>query len=203
MRNSLKLRPGIGACLLLFCALSTQAADTITQRLKNVGFHVGSLTEFVGAVQVDDRGTKENFTLNPFLGFSTDVNLNNSWTWVPEINWVLPREAGDGITKNLFMVRADFAWEASDLYRLRIGTSLMVNNIRGQGGTKRMNNGSGTSEFYVPAESRTSVNNTLDLGGELFMEDFSLRFQTFIYALLRSDRRQYSYTLTLSYYYDL
>src|SRR5690606_9913906 len=141
--------------------------------------------------------------MNPFLGFSTDVMITPEWTWIPEINWVLPREAGEGVTKNLIMLRTDAAWRGSDWWRLRIGTSLMVNNIKGEGGKKKMNNGSGTADFYVPSESRTSVNNTLDLGAEAFVEDFGFRFQTFIYSLLRSDRRQYSYTLTLSYYYDM
>ncbi|MBY0517110.1 MAG: hypothetical protein K2P81_09390 [Bacteriovoracaceae bacterium] len=181
----------------------THAADSLTQSLKNIGFHGGSLTEFVGATQVDANGKTETFHFNPMIGFSTEVEMVTDWHLIPEFNWVLPRDAGDGISKNLFMIRGDVGWRYSDYWRLRMGTSIMVNNIRGSGGTKSMNNGSGSSDFYIPAESKTAYNNTLDLGVEALLDDFGFRFQTYIYSPLRSDRRQYSYSLTMSYYYDM
>lgn len=190
---------------LVLCLHSpmVSAADELTQRFRKLGFHAGSLTEFTNAVQVDDQGSTELFTFNPMLGFSLDIELTPEWTWVPEINWVLPRSAGKGITKNLFMLRNDAVWKGADWWRLRVGTSFMVNNIRGSGGTQVLNNGAGTSEFYVPGESRTAINNTLDLGAELVSDDVAVRFQTYVYSLLKSERRQLSYSLTLSYYHDL
>mgnify|MGYP001627352412 CR=1 FL=1 len=190
---------------LVLASLTTlaEASDDLTQRFKNIGFHLGSLTEFVGEIQVDDKGTTETFSVNPALGFSLDIELNEDWALIPELHWVLPREAGPGVSKNLFMLRTDFAWRGADLWRLRAGTSLMVNNMRGEGGTRTLNNGSSTSDFYVPAESRTSVNNTLDFGGELLLDSFALRTQLFIYSPLKSERRQYSYLLVATYYYDL
>lgn len=179
------------------------STDSFPQRFKNLGFHAGSHTEFVGRVQTDDNGGKEKFAFNPLLGFSSDVKMTDDWMVIPEINWVLPREAGEGITQNLIMLRTDVAWRGSDWWRLRVGTSLMVNNIKGEGGSKELNNGNGTSRFYIPAESRTSINNTLDLGAEAMLEDFGVRFQTYIYSVLKSERREISYTLMFSYYYDL
>ncbi len=79
----------------------------------------------------------------------------------------------------------------------------MVNHIRGEGGTDEMNNGNGTSKFYIPSESRTSMNTTLDLGAEAMLDEFGFRFQTYIYSVLKSERRQISYTLMFTYYYDL
>jgi hypothetical protein len=79
----------------------------------------------------------------------------------------------------------------------------MVNNIRGGGGTVTLDNGDSTSEFYLPSESKTAVNNTFDLGAEVFLRSFAFRLQTYTYALARSDRRQVSYTLIASYYHDL
>ncbi len=197
---------GLLAAILLSSALSAQADelfDDFGQRFQNLGFHLGTLTEFYDAVQVDDSGGQDKFALNPLLGFSTDFELTPTWALVPEINWVLPRQVTEGTTKNLIMVRLDGAWRGGDWWRLRAGTSLMINNIRGDGGSTRMNNGGSTSEFYLPSESKTAVNNTLDFGAEAFKDAFALRFQSYIYALARSERRQVSYTLTLSYYYDL
>lgn len=169
----------------------------------NLGFHLGTLTEFVGSVQIDDQGGKNFFEMNPFLGFSTQLTLSPQWVFSPELNWVLPRESGAGVSKNLFMIRGDFGYNYEDWIRLRAGTSLMVNNIRGSGGVRPLNNGSGQSDFFVPPESQTALNNTLDLGAEIHNKELALRFQTYWYAILNSERRQLSYSLTLTYYYDL
>lgn len=197
-----------GGALLLLCTLSARAEDpntddSISKRFKNIGFHLGGLTEFYNAIQTDTRGQKNKFDFNPLIGGSTDVEMSEHWALVPELNWVLPREIGSGVSKNLFMLRLDGAWRGGEWWRLRIGTSLMVNNIRGGGGTKTVRNGGSTSTFYVPSESRTAVNNTLDFGGELIYDSFAVRLQTYTYALFRKDRRQLSYSLMFTYYYDL
>ena len=193
---------------LLFCALPSQAEDPNAddnplQRFKNIGFHLGGLTEFYDAIQTDTAGHTRKFDLKPMIGGSTDIELNQAWSLVPEIDWVLPQNMGDGVMKNLFMVRLDGAWQGGEGWRLRIGTSLMVNNIKGSGGTRSVRNGGSTSNFYLPPESRTAVNNTLDFAAEAMYEQFAFRFQTYTYALFRNDRRQLSYALILTYYYDL
>ncbi len=194
------------ATLLFFLPLMASAQSSsanFSRKFKNLGFHAGTLTEFYDAVQVDDEGKKEKFAFNPMLGFSTDFELITDWHLIPEINWVLPREAEEGVTQHLIMLRADIGWRLSDWWRLRMGSSIMVNHIRGEGGSRQVRNGNGYSKFYVPAESRTSLNNTLDIGAEGLWDDFGLRLQAYVYSILRSERRQISYTLTFSYYYDL
>ena len=199
------LATGLAALALGFNAMAQEntSSEGLSRKFKNLGFHVGSHTEFYDAVQIDDQGTTEKFGFNPLLGFSTDFELRPTWRMIPELNWVLPKEAGTGITENLFMFRTDFAWHLSDVWRLRAGTSVMVHWIRGQGGSKEMNNGNGVSKFYIPAESRTALNNTLDLGAEVMLDSIGFRFQTYIYSLLKPERRQVSYSLMVSYYYDL
>jgi hypothetical protein len=199
------LATGLAFLLATFSAIAQEnsSSEGLSRRFKNLGFHAGSHTEFYDAVQIDDQGSTEKFGFNPLLGFSTDFELRPTWRMIPELNWVLPRDVGTGVTENLFMFRTDFAWLMSDMWRFRIGTSVMVNLIRGSGGTQEMNNGNGTSKFYIPAESRTAINNTLDLGAEAMFDSFAVRFQTYIYSLLKPQRRQVSYSLMLSYYYDL
>lgn len=202
------IRPLLLGALLLIVSLPSAAEDpnvddNSLQRFKNIGFHLGGLTEFYDAVQVDTQGHTRKFDLRPTIGGSTDVELSESWALVPELDWVLPRDMGDGVMENIFMVRVDGAWRGGEWWRLRIGSSLMVDNIKGGGGTKAVRNGGSTSNFYLPPESRTAVNNTLDFGAEAFAGNFAFRLQTYTYALFRSDRRQLSYALFLSYYYDL
>jgi hypothetical protein len=75
-------------------------------------------------------------------------------------------------------------------------------NQHGRGGPTNVNNGDDTSTFYYPDENRSSLNNTLDIGAEFFLDEWALRLQTYTYSLLREERRQLSYTLFVSYYWD-
>lgn len=176
-----------------------------TQKITKLGFTFGSLTEFYNAIQIDDAGKKNKFEFHPLLAFSTVVELNNKWSVIPEFVWVLPQHLEDNrITKNIFMIRADAGHLLREWLRLRAGMSLAINTIHGSGGTQDLGNGnSNSSAFYVPNETRSAINNTVDLGTEFLMDKYAFRFQTYIYSLFKQERRQVSYSLNLTYYYDL
>lgn len=166
----------------------------------NAGFH----TEFYNNVQIDDSGGMRKIDYAPTLGVGGYIPLNDGWSFLPELNWVLPRSAGSSqIVKNLVMFRADFGYDPLDWLRLRAGTSLMFLNIHGRGGSTTINNGNDSSTFYYPDENHSSLNNTFDLGLEAMHENWSLRFQTYTYSLFKEERRQVSYTLFVTYYWDL
>lgn len=124
---------------------------------------------------------------------------------MPEVNWVLPQYAGSSrIIKNLFMFRVDGAYDALEWLRLRLGTSLMWQNIHGRGGEVSVNNGDSESTFYYPDENRSALNNTFDLGIEgLITPKWSVRLQTYTYSLFNYRSRQTSYTLFLTYHWDV
>jgi hypothetical protein len=101
------------------------------------------------------------------------------------------------------MFRADLGYDLVDWMRLRLGTSLMWLNQHGRGGKTQVNNGSGTSTFFYPDENRSSINNTLDVGVEgRFNDEWSLRLQSYIYSVFIKEKRQVSYTLFVTYYWD-
>jgi hypothetical protein len=165
---------------------------------------VGSHTEFYNNIQNDDSGGLRKLDFAPTIGLGMVMPLHSELSFLPEVNWVLPRKAGSSeIIKNLFMLRADMGYAPVDWFRLRVGTSLMWLNQHGRGGEAQINNGNTTSTFYYPDENRSSLNNTLDLGMEGFFDkSWSVRFQSYVYSAFKEDRRQVSYTLFLSYYWD-
>lgn len=167
-------------------------------------FNLGAHTEFYQFIQTDDSGGVRKFEADPTIGFGLKIPTAYDFLFLPELNWVLPRSAGDSqIIKNLFMLRADLAFEPIDWFRLRVGTSLMWANQQGKGGSANVNNGNGTSVFYYPDENRSSLNNTLDLGAELLMTpSWSARLQTYVYSVFLEERRQISYSLFLTYQWD-
>jgi hypothetical protein len=163
----------------------------------------GGHTEFYNKIQNDTSGGVRKFDFAPTIGAGLHIPMENGFRFVPEVNWVLPRSVGNSrIIKNVVMVRADFGYDPVDWFRLRLGTSLIWMNQHGRGGSTQINNGNTTSTFYYPDENRSSLNNTLDLGAEALYENWAVRLQTYIYSVFKEERRQLSYTLFLSYYWD-
>jgi hypothetical protein len=174
------------------------SANDSTTIIFNAGMH----TEFYKEIQRDSAGILRTFDSAPTIGAGYVYSWIDDFKILPEINWVLPRKAGERIVKNLFMFRGDVGYSPIDILRMRLGTSVMWLNQQGGGGSSEINNGNGTSTFYYPDENRSSFNTTLDLGVELLLSSLALRLQTYIYAPFKEERRQLSYTLFLSYYWD-
>lgn len=210
-------------CLLVFvcfCAasaaqdLSTQkrpkksASVTPQTQVKNEAFikrfmvNGGLHTEFFNYIQTDSSGSVRKFDTAPVLGFGIEAPLQNNFDFLSEVNWVLPRKSGGNVYKNVFMLRADAGYKPVDWFRLRVGTSLMWLNQHGTGGTEKIRNGNSTSTFYYPDENRSSINSTFDIGTEFLFDDWAVRLQTYTYAIFKEERRQFSYTLFVSYYWD-
>jgi hypothetical protein len=180
----------------------SEAQEGDTDSLEAITFNGGFHTEYYNAVQTDSSGTLRKLQFAPTVGAGLSYPLSPSWRFLPEMNWVLPRFIDDSrIIKNVFMIRADLGYDVFEWLRLRVGTSLMWLNQHGRGGKAEMNNGNDKSTFYYPSENRSSLNNTLDIGAEVKNGDWSLRLQTYTYALFKEERRQLSYTLFVTYYW--
>jgi hypothetical protein len=158
----------------------------------------------VNQVQTDSSGGTRKFDFSPTLGIGVAINFPyDNWYFLPELKWVLPNPANsENVIKNIFMVRGDIGYDVVDWLRLRLGMSLMHLNQQGRGGSVKINNGNTESTFFNPDENRSSLNNTLDAGVEALFSDWSVRLQTYTYALFDNERTQYSYTLFISYYWD-
>ena len=180
-------------------APAKSSASPVEKIYFNGGFH----TEFYDALQIDKSGTQRKIDFAPTLGLGMQLPIAEEFKFLPEFNWVLPRDVGSKIIRNLFMFRADLGYDPLEWLRLRVGTSLMWLNQQGRGGTANINNGNEVSTFYYPDENRSSLNNTFDLGVEGRYDNWARRLQTYTYALFNSERRQVSYTLFLTYYWGL
>lgn len=183
--------------------IKAPAADN-SARITGLNFNIGNHTEFYNNIQTNDSGGVRKIDFAPTAGLGMVIPLEKNFHLLPELNWVLPLKfRSSRVIKNIFMFRADVGYDPIDWFRLRLGTSIMWLNQHGRGGKATMNNGNSVSTFYHPDENRSSFNNTLDLGAEAFLnKNWSTRLQTYVYSVFREDRRQISYTLFLSYYWD-
>ena len=190
---------------LIFVAISAlpALAANSTSSIKEIYFNLGSHTEYFNAVQNDDSGGLRKFDLAPTIGIGFGIPGKNNFHFLPEFNWVLPQTSEDShIMINTFMFRGDLGYDAFNWLRLRVGTGLMWQNQQGRPGTSIQNNGNSTSTFYYPNENRSSLNNTLDLGFETILDQYSIRLQTYTYSIFKKEQRQFSYTIFLTYFWD-
>jgi len=189
--------------ILISFLLIGLSAQSLANNIQKIYFNLGTHTEFFNAIQTDDQGSFRKFDFAPTIGAGLVVPINTHFNFLPEINWVLPQMLEDSnIMINTLMFRGDVAYDLVEWLRLRLGTSLMWQNQHGRGGKVSMNNGNDQSTFYYPDENRSSLNNTLDIGAEFMYENFALRLQTYVYSIFITERRQISYTLFLTYYWD-
>jgi hypothetical protein len=189
--------------LILFISTCAWARQTSgIEQIQAYALNVGNHTEFFDGVQNDANGGTRKIDFAPTIGGSIVLPISESLTFHPEINWVLPHSSDTKIIKNLFMFRADLGYTLVDWFRLRLGTSLMWLNQHGSGGSTEVSNGNTSSTFYYPDENRSSLNNTLDLGAEFLIDQWALRLQTYVYSAFKEERRQISYTVFVSYYWD-
>jgi hypothetical protein len=189
---------------LILGALNALASnDSSAGKVKEIYFSLGTHTEFYNAVQKDDSGGLRKFDIAPTLGAGMGFPIWNEWRFLPEVNWVLPQMIESSkIMVNTFMLRGDLGYDPLSWLRLRLGSSLIWQNQQGRGGTAQMNNGNATSTFYYPDENRSSLNNTLDVGVETILDQYSLRLQTYFYSVFKEEQRQISYTLFFTYYWE-
>ncbi|MGE3609772.1 MAG: hypothetical protein AB7I27_09330 [Bacteriovoracaceae bacterium] len=190
--------------LSIFAPIYAHALAYNNIPLESVSLNVGTHTEFYNNIQNDTSGGVRKYDLAPTIGAGISLPIKNEFRFLPEINWVLPRYSGSSrIIKNVFMFRADFGYDPLSWLRLRVGTSLMWLNQHGRGGSEQISNGNSTSTFYYPDENHSSLNNTFDLGIETFFNPkWSARFQTYTYSMFKSESRQISYTIFVSYHWD-
>ncbi len=170
--------------------------------LEDIIFNAGFHTEFYNALQSNQTGSKRKFDPAPTLGLGFNFPLEYGVRFLPEVNWVLPHSSNTRIIKNLVMYRLDFGYNFVDWFRLRVGTSIMWLNQHGRGGSTTTKNGNETSTFYYPDENHSSLNNTFDVGFEFIRGNWAARAQTYTYSIFKEERRQLSYTLMFSYYWN-
>lgn len=185
----------------LFLLLSfTATAEDKMWRFDNVTITGGNWFDNYKQVQTSASGSKQGFEVAPYFSTSIDYYLKDKWLAIPELGWVVQRHAGDSrISKNLFFMRMDAAYLYNENLRLRVGTSLMILNISGNGGEETLQNGDGKETYYIPTERRTALNQTLDFGVEYIFDRISIRGQAYIYAWIDSNERLITYSTSLSY----
>jgi hypothetical protein len=71
---------------------------------------------------------------------------------------------GNGVKKSMLLASLPLAWSMGQSTSFKFGPGLLQYSVSGGGGTTQLNNGTGTSTFYLPGETRTSKVFVLNVG---------------------------------------
>ena len=135
------------------------------------------------------------------LGVSYAVAAGSDSAFVPTFEYtLLPRTSKDGGTKaTLMMLTLPYTEKFLESWDWSVGLTTIYYNLKGKGGTKQLNNGTGTATFALPGRSVSTINFATHLAVGYNYEDFRFQLGTNILALLSKERRAIDLFLTLQY----
>lgn len=189
-------------------ALSTISGHSFAEKGKAAN---NALVLDVGAymTQVDRRFSApagyagQVSTLAGFLRARKALSLSSSFGWEPSIGLLLPwRSGGDGFAKT-FMVHGGVGFGVNPLQwlRVRFGPGLLWRLTITNSEEVSLNNGTGTSGFYLPGGSRSVFQFTADAGLDFrFFQSVSLGFDVWVLEIMNSNRRTMNAAITLGFY---
>lgn len=135
------------------------------------------------------------------LGVSYAVATGSESAFVPTFEYtLLPRTSKDGGVKaTLIMLTLPYTEKFAETWDWSVGITTIYYNLKGKGGTKQLNNGTGTATFALPGRSVSTINFATHLAVGYNYEDFRFQFGTNILATLSNDRRSFDIFLMLQY----
>lgn len=135
------------------------------------------------------------------LGVSYAVAAGSESAFVPTFEYtLLPRTSKDGGVKaTLMMLTLPYTEKFLESWDWSVGLTTIYYNLKGKGGTKQLNNGTGTATFALPGRSVSTINFATHLAVGYNYEDFRIQFGTNILATLSKDRRSFDIFLMLQY----
>ena len=174
---------------------------------------VGSMSPFIGQYTTNLAGETESpFTLQPYLSLHEFFNVTGSIFFIPEVGMTLPSSSyssgdafnGDGdqaSSRQMTFILANFSYMFSSGSHLRFGLGTFMTTISGDGGAVTRNDGGGTALHYLPDQSVTSYNTTINLGFEQFFRPgMAFKLESYIWNILSSESRRFNFSLAFNYY---
>lgn len=111
---------------------------------------------------------------------------------------LVKNETPDGTAKrNFVIVGSPFTYDVTENSFVSFGPAFMYYELKGNGGTKIVNNGTGTSTFGVPSQTRTSKILMMELGYGWNLNGFRLGTDLF-FSGVASQRLATSFQFTFS-----
>lgn len=151
-------------------------------------------------------GSKSLLGVTSFpLVLQYDWNFYESYFVAPQLHYtLLPQEATDKSTKTtmthiLFPIGMNFFESSDNAAEWFVGPGIVQYSMKGKGGIKTLNNGTGTSSFAVPGREVKIRNITLNMGLAYNFSVHRTAFTLIVENAALSSRHTESLNLTYTY----
>lgn len=163
---------------------------------------VGTYVPFAGSIQTDTKGKKNYTDFMPYICVNQIFPITGNFYIQPEFGYVFPRKEEGDHTRSATFILANVSYRLPTDTFILSGLGTFYHKVTSKATAVDVNNGSGMATFYRPGGSVTAYNSTVNFGVEqLFLKNYSARFEGFILEILSSNRRKFSYTLSANYYF--
>lgn len=191
--------------MLLFFVQKIIGAESKYPSLSKISLSVGNLTRFVGQIQKNENGDKQYFDFNPYFAAMYPIPFAPSFTMYAQTGFVFPMKAKDEANsrKEIYFIGADAAYFFKN-FLIKLGAGTFISRVGGDGGTEALPNGPGgqTTNFFLPAEKRTAINFSWDVGLEYFItKHITLNAILYLDTIADSDSRTASYLFGINYHF--
>jgi hypothetical protein len=172
-------------------------------RWKGVKFSLGGFNYFPNTYQAKATGGKDKGDYLLTLGLGLNFGEVGRWSFLPHLHASFPKKTTDGLLKNYFYsFGLDGSYRVFDFLSLRIGSSFLLNTIKGTKKDGEIVVQEGDSEFFTVSGARTSIQNTLDLGMTFKYKEFELDLDYMAVALFEKEKKNSIYGISLSYFFE-
>lgn len=163
---------------------------------------VGGYVPFGMNTQKEAEGGTNALTFHPMITVNKVFKINEQHFFVPEIGYAYHLNTGDNYDKKTIFILWDMGIRLGHGLVFHYGLGTFMTKISGDGGAVEVRNGeSGTATFYMPSETVTSYNTTVNAGLELIFDpNYAAKIESYLFSPASSDKMKISYSLSLNYY---
>jgi hypothetical protein len=134
------------------------------------------------------------------LTYTYEMNFGYAWIFSPQFQWTILPHDSSTYTSSMMLANFPVGSALSNSWSWYAGPGLMFYTIKGAGGSKVLNNGTGTATFAVPDRTVTTKTITTDLGMAWKGASQRVAFGTLMESFLStSGKRTYNLYLNWSY----
>lgn len=164
-------------------------------------YSVGTYVPYFNKMQVADSGQTQKFSMTPYFAFGGQMQMTATHYFMPELGYARWLETAEKVNKSLIFLHYNFSYILSPNFIFRYGLTTHWYKIKGEGGTVRLRNGDGYTNFEAPDKDVTTYFTTINLGGEYFFKkSISTRFDLNMMSVNEFENNAYNYLLTVNFY---
>ncbi|WP_372654687.1 hypothetical protein [Halobacteriovorax sp.] len=161
----------------------------------------GGYVPFGLSTQKEDDGSRRTFSFEPYIFVNTILRAPFNHIFMTEFGYVFhTSKKYDEYKKSTMFLLLDLGYMLRSNLVLRYGIGIFKTSISSDGAAVTLANGTGTSTFYRPSESKTTYNTTWNLGIEnSWNKHYATKLEFYLFEPI-SSKRDISYSLSIAYY---